>query len=180
MLNVGSRKRRRRGRRSRWLCRPHGNGLVRYGPWIRRCTSATANVPPRLHAIIHEAALHMVIGGPHVMRDQLAHLIRAAAHEHVTVQVLPFDRAHHTWVSAPFLFLSPGVPGLETVFIEHPAAALSLHEAQDLAHYRATVATLARNALPAIVPTASPDRHEERDSWGLIQHVLYTHRGAPQ
>ncbi|WP_033328325.1 helix-turn-helix domain-containing protein [Streptomyces yerevanensis] len=152
--------------------------LVRFR--LARQRILTGERPPRLHAIIHEAALHMVIGGPHVMRDQLAHLIRAAAHEHVTVQVLPFDRAHHTWVSAPFLFLSPGVPGLETVFIEHPAAALSLHEAQDLAHYRATVATLARNALPAIVPTASPDRHEERDSWGLIQHVLYTHRGAPQ
>ena len=134
--------------------------------------------PPRLHALIHEAALHMVVGGPHVMRGQLAHLIRAAADGHVAIQILPFDRAQQSWVSASFLVLSPGVPGLETVFLEHPAAAVSLHETDDVAHYRATTAALARNALPAIVPSASPDRHEERDSWGLIQHVLYTHRGA--
>jgi transcriptional regulator with XRE-family HTH domain len=134
--------------------------------------------PPRLHAVIHEAALHMVVGGPEVMRGQLAHLIRAAVGGNVTIQILPFDRAHQSWVSAPFLVLSPGVPGLETVFLEHPAAAVSLHEAEDVAHYRATTAALARDALAAIVPSASPDRHEERDSWGLIQHVLYTHRGA--
>jgi transcriptional regulator with XRE-family HTH domain len=134
--------------------------------------------PPRLHAVIHEAALRMVVGGPHVMRGQLAHLIRTAAHGHVTIQILPFDRAHHAWVSAPFLFLAPGAPGLETVFLEHPAAAVSLHEAEDVARYRATIDALARNALPAIVPPASPDHHEERDSWGLIQHILYTHRGA--
>lgn len=151
--------------------------LVRFR--LMRQRVLTREHPPRLHAIIHEAALRMVVGGPHIMRGQLAHLIRAATHEHVTIQILPFDTAaHHTWVSAPFLFLTPGVPGLETVFMEHPAGALALHEAEELTRYRATITTLTHNALPAIVSAASPDRHEDRDSWGLIQHVLYTHRGS--
>ncbi|MBW4719756.1 helix-turn-helix domain-containing protein [Saccharothrix obliqua] len=46
--------------------------------------------PFELHALIDEAALRRVVGGPEVMRAQLDHLVAAAARDNVTVQVLPF------------------------------------------------------------------------------------------
>ncbi len=46
--------------------------------------------PFELHALIDEAALRRMIGGPAVMREQLDFLIESAARPNVTVQVLPF------------------------------------------------------------------------------------------
>jgi transcriptional regulator with XRE-family HTH domain len=46
--------------------------------------------PVRLDVIIDEACLHRVIGGPEVMRGQLAHLLDMSERENVRLQVLPF------------------------------------------------------------------------------------------
>ncbi|HVK24851.1 MAG TPA: helix-turn-helix transcriptional regulator [Actinokineospora sp.] len=46
---------------------------------------------PRLNIIIDEAVLHRVVGGPAVMRDQLAHLIELSRTPEVTLLVFPFD-----------------------------------------------------------------------------------------
>lgn len=45
--------------------------------------------PLHLHAILHEPALHLPIGGPAVMREQLDHLLARAKLPNVTVQLLP-------------------------------------------------------------------------------------------
>lgn len=45
--------------------------------------------PLRLHTILHESALHLPIGGPEVMRGQLAHLLTRGEQDNITVQVLP-------------------------------------------------------------------------------------------
>jgi transcriptional regulator with XRE-family HTH domain len=44
----------------------------------------------RLHAIFSEAALHCLVGGRDVMREQLDHIIELANRPNVTVQVLAF------------------------------------------------------------------------------------------
>lgn len=140
----------------------------------------TGERPPRLRAVIHEAALRMVVGDPHIMRGQLAHLIDVAANPRVTIQVLPFDQGTQAWRSAPFLLIEPGVPGLETVFVEHPAAGLTLHDADAVLQYQGTIAALTRSALPALAREGASGLREEPDSWGLVQHILYTHTGGPR
>jgi transcriptional regulator with XRE-family HTH domain len=127
------------------------------------------------HAVIHEAALRMEVGGSHIMRGQLAHLIRASMLPGVTVQVLPFEAGVRAWYSTPFLVLGVGIPGLETVVADHPSARLRLGDAESIEHYGATFRELSEGALPAVAADESPLLHEERDSWGLIQYVLYTH-----
>ncbi|MFI9008910.1 helix-turn-helix domain-containing protein [Actinosynnema sp. NPDC053489] len=47
--------------------------------------------PLEVHALVDEAALRRLVGGPGVMRDQLDHLLSLAALPNVTVQVLPYD-----------------------------------------------------------------------------------------
>lgn len=46
--------------------------------------------PPLLWCVIDESCLRREVGGPQVLRAQLAHLIREAASPHVTIQVLPY------------------------------------------------------------------------------------------
>ncbi|MFF9690826.1 Scr1 family TA system antitoxin-like transcriptional regulator [Streptomyces sp. NPDC014623] len=50
--------------------------------------------PPRLRAVPDEAALRRVIGGPHIMREQLDHLNAPGAQPHISVQVLPLCRRY--------------------------------------------------------------------------------------
>ncbi|CCH27614.1 helix-turn-helix transcriptional regulator [Actinosynnema sp. NPDC047251] len=47
--------------------------------------------PFEFHALVDEAALRRMVGGPEVMREQLDFLVESAARPNVTVQVLPFD-----------------------------------------------------------------------------------------
>jgi transcriptional regulator with XRE-family HTH domain len=131
------------------------------------------------HAVIHEAALHVVVGDSLVMREQLTHLVRIAARPNVTIQVLPFDAGPGAWRSAPFLQLEPEVARLGSVLLEHPGTRVVLDSEDSLDQYRATFEELCHSALPPVVPNESPEVHEHRDSWGLIQHLLYIHRERP-
>ncbi|MEN8654987.1 helix-turn-helix transcriptional regulator [Streptomyces sp. 21So2-11] len=131
--------------------------------------------PISFHAVIHEAALRIEVGGSQVMRDQLTHLIRMAGHPGVTIQVLPFESGARAWFGNPFHIVDPGVPGLETVVVEHPANPLRLDDFESIVGYGATFSSLSQTALPAVDSDGSLERHERRDSWGLIQHLLYTH-----
>ncbi|MEU1149886.1 helix-turn-helix domain-containing protein [Streptomyces sp. NPDC005863] len=129
---------------------------------------------PHLHVVVHEAAVRVLVGGARVMREQLTHLLHTAALPNVTLQIRPFDAGPGPWLSAPFLQIEPAVARLGTVILEHPAARVVLDDEDSLTRYRATFADLCRNALPPVVPT---ETHEQRDSWGLLQHLLYTHQG---
>lgn len=57
---------------------------------MRRKEAITrSEYPIEVHAILDEAALRRVYGGPEVMREQYEHLAELAALENVTVQILP-------------------------------------------------------------------------------------------
>jgi hypothetical protein len=129
---------------------------------------------PNFHAVIHEAALRIRVGSPKVMREQLTHLIRVSRDPGVTIQILPFEAGTPTWFDTPFLILDNGVSGLETVRVEHPASPLNLCDEESISRYAATFDGLCGSALPTLNADGSPERHEQRDSWGLIQHILYT------
>ncbi|WP_432252835.1 helix-turn-helix domain-containing protein [Streptomyces sp. HNM1019] len=130
--------------------------------------------PVNFQAVVHEAALRMEVGGPHVMREQLVQLIRVSMNPHVTIQVLPFKVGARFWHSTPFLVLGVGVAGLETVVADHPSANLRLGDPESVARYESTFRDLSQSALPPVVADATPELHEQRDSWGLLQHILYT------
>ncbi|MDH6579493.1 helix-turn-helix transcriptional regulator [Kitasatospora sp. MAP5-34] len=51
--------------------------------------------PGRYWFILDETALRRTIGGPHVMRDQMAALLTMSTLSHVTIQVLPFTSGQH-------------------------------------------------------------------------------------
>jgi transcriptional regulator with XRE-family HTH domain len=140
---------------------------------VERQRILTAEHPPAIHAVIHEAALHMHFGGAEVMRAQLVRLIELARLPGVTIQVFPFKADAYAAFSIPFLHVVPGVPELGTVVLDHPAESLYLRDEQDIQRYQVIFDQLTKSALAPIDPTALPETHARRDSLGLIQHILY-------
>ncbi|MFJ6072626.1 helix-turn-helix transcriptional regulator [Streptomyces sp. NPDC093065] len=61
--------------------------------------------PPALWVILDEAAVLREIGGPEVMRGQLAHLLGFAAAPWVRIQVLPLAVGQHTGMMGTFTLL---------------------------------------------------------------------------
>lgn len=58
--------------------------------------------PPRHSAILDEAVVRRVIGGPEVMRDQLDHLVRLADRPNVDLRVIPFTVGAHASPDSSF------------------------------------------------------------------------------
>ncbi|MET9295371.1 helix-turn-helix transcriptional regulator [Streptomyces sp. NPDC003077] len=146
---------------------------VRFRLDRQRILAPDSNVT--LHAVIHEAALRIAVGGPAVMREQLVHLVRAAQRPGTRIQLLPFETGARAWFGTPFLIAEPSVPQLGTVILEHPAEPLRLDDDESLRRYTETFEGLQHSALPPVSSDGSPDPHEKRDSWGLIQHIAYTY-----
>ncbi|SEC35944.1 helix-turn-helix domain-containing protein [Streptomyces melanosporofaciens] len=130
--------------------------------------------PPEVHAVIHEAALHMRFGGAKVMRKQLLRLIELADLPHVSIQILPFTAEGISTLSTPFFMLASHGRALETVLLESPSQSSFLHDEPSLTKYRRQFHRLSTAALRPVDTTVAPFAHDSRDSLGLIQYVLYT------
>ena len=74
--------------------------------------------PPVVCALIDQSALNREIGGPGVMRDQLAHLAVMSHRPNVTIQIIPNTGAHPGLLGAftvAELGGSPGIVNLEDI-----------------------------------------------------------------
>ncbi|WP_086558760.1 helix-turn-helix domain-containing protein [Streptomyces africanus] len=58
--------------------------------------------PPVFWAVLSEAALYLEIGGPEVMREQLAHLLSFEGNPLINIQVLPFSAGAHAGLQGSF------------------------------------------------------------------------------
>jgi transcriptional regulator with XRE-family HTH domain len=76
--------------------------------------------PPTLWAVIDEAILCRMIGGPGIMHEQLKHLIEIARRPHVTLQLLPFSGGAHAGLDGPFTVIQfPEPTDKDMVYFEH-------------------------------------------------------------
>jgi len=108
--------------------------LVRMG---RRDVITRSN-PVRLTAYLGEAALHEMIGGSHVMADQLRHLVKAAESDTITVQVVRSYQGWHPGLIGPFvLYDFDGAPSI--VLLEHHRTGAFVTEPDDVAGYKSAV-----------------------------------------
>jgi hypothetical protein len=62
-------------------------------------------LPPKVWAVVEEAALRRPVGGPAVMRAQLDHLLEIAKLPNVTIQVMPLDAGAHAAETGAFTVL---------------------------------------------------------------------------
>jgi transcriptional regulator with XRE-family HTH domain len=62
--------------------------------------------PPRLWIVLDEAALHRLVGGREVMREQLHRLDEVARLPFVTLQIMPYMAGEHAGMNGAFTILS--------------------------------------------------------------------------
>ncbi len=109
----------------------------------------TRDPPLRLWAITDEAALHRPVGGPGVMRAQLAHLAESAELPQVTLQALPYAVGAHPGMAGSFVILQFGEPiAADVAYIESQAGDLFLESETDVVRFTAIFEHLRALALP--------------------------------
>jgi transcriptional regulator with XRE-family HTH domain len=110
--------------------------------------------PPRLWAVVDEAALRRPIGGARVMRAQIERLLECAELPSVVLQVLPFGIGAHPAMVGAFSILRFADDDLpDIVYLEHLTGAVYLDRRDDvLRHLHVMESISVRAARPADTP----------------------------
>ncbi|MBA0126707.1 helix-turn-helix domain-containing protein [Haloechinothrix sp. YIM 98757] len=104
--------------------------------------------PVELHAVIDEAVIRRVVGGPAIMCEQLAHLLDIGAKPHVTIQVMPFRAgAYGTMNGSNIIVDYPEPDEVPGVYLEYPAGGSWVDNASDVERFTTMFDDAARAAL---------------------------------
>jgi transcriptional regulator with XRE-family HTH domain len=135
---------------------------------LRRQDRLTQDPPLRFGAILDEAALHRVIGGPAVMEAQLRHLTELSKLPNVTLQVIPFSAGGHPAMDSTFnvLEFADAVPGV--VYVEGLVGWVYMKRSRDVERYVGVFERLCHMALPP------------RESVELIEKAAVRHKSAAE
>jgi transcriptional regulator with XRE-family HTH domain len=103
-----------------------------------RKTLLSRDDPPKLWIVLDEAAVRRVVGGPDVMRAQVARLIEACSKPTIEIQILPFVAGAHAAMGGPFTILDYADPVLDPtiVYVDHDATTALLEEEQQVSRHR--------------------------------------------
>jgi transcriptional regulator with XRE-family HTH domain len=116
---------------------------------IRRQQILHRPSPPRLWAVIDEAALRRPIGGASVARAQLQHLIGMSRLSHINIQVAPFSGGSRAVADGPItMFRLPEAELPDVVYLEQPMGAVYLSKPADRLYYWNVLNRLATQAPP--------------------------------
>jgi transcriptional regulator with XRE-family HTH domain len=92
--------------------------------------------PPKVWAVLDEAALRRQVGGSGLMRLQLEHLLVQAALPNVAIQVIPFAGGAHPAMGRPFIILVfPERVDTDVVYLEDLTSALYLEDVAEVDRY---------------------------------------------
>jgi transcriptional regulator with XRE-family HTH domain len=116
---------------------------------MARQTLLTLEHPPRLWAVVDEAALRRPVGGREVMRGQVERLIEAAKLPNVTLQVLGFDSGAHPAMVGSFSVLRfPDQELPDVVYLEHLTSANYLNKPDEVDRYLHVMESICVRAAP--------------------------------
>jgi transcriptional regulator with XRE-family HTH domain len=92
--------------------------------------------PPKVWAVLDEAALRRQVGGPEVMRVQLEHLRELTELRNVSLQVIPFRGGAHPAMGRPFVILVFGESvDPDVVYLEDLTSALWVENVDEVDRY---------------------------------------------
>ncbi|MFE0023371.1 helix-turn-helix domain-containing protein [Amycolatopsis sp. NPDC059021] len=86
--------------------------------------------PLHLHVIMGEALLRQLVGGREVMIEQLEHLLTTGQRDHVTIQVVPFERG--AWATSPAVLLYFPDDEPPMAYLEHAGGGETVEESHDV------------------------------------------------
>ncbi len=103
---------------------------------MARQPAVTRDDPPKIWAVLDEAALRRRVGGAGLMRLQLDHLLAQAALPNVAVQVIPFGGGAHPAMGRPFIILVfPERVDTDVVYLEDLTSALYVEDVAEVDRY---------------------------------------------
>ncbi|MFE4218239.1 helix-turn-helix domain-containing protein [Streptomyces sp. NPDC056844] len=114
---------------------------------LRRQSLLEREDAPTLWVVMEEAVLHRVVGGPHVMRQQLERLLDVSELAHISLDIVPFAAGAHVGACAPFTYFRFEEPELpDIVYSELLSASVYLDQRADVvshleAHTRMSLLT---------------------------------------
>jgi transcriptional regulator with XRE-family HTH domain len=104
--------------------------------------------PPKVWAVLDEAALRRQVGGPEVMREQLEYLRELASLRNVNLQVIPFGGGAHPAMGRPFVILVFGETiDPDVVYLEDLTSALWVENVDEVDRYNVFFNHLRASAL---------------------------------
>ncbi|MER7840981.1 helix-turn-helix transcriptional regulator [Streptomyces sp. NPDC096040] len=101
-----------------------------------RMQRAAAAAETPYEAVIHEAALRIMVGDRSTSRAQLTHVLEASEAEHVTVRVIPFHLEGFTSAASAMTYAGGAVPKLDTVVRDGPQGAAFIDSEAQLGAFR--------------------------------------------
>jgi transcriptional regulator with XRE-family HTH domain len=119
--------------------------------------------PPQLTFYIHELVLHLPVGGPRVMSEQVHHLLRMSVRSHLTIRVVPTAIGAHAALAGTCGLMEFADIG-PVVYLETEAAGYFLEESAEISMYQNVFTALAAVALDptqtrAVISRLAVDRY---------------------
>jgi hypothetical protein len=124
----------------------------------------TRDNPPRLWAIVDEAALRRPMGGRDVLAAQIERLMDAVGEPNITLQVMPFKYGGHAAEGGAFTIMRfPEADRPDMVYMEYLTGALYIEKPEEVERYAAVMERLS-------VAGTSPERTREILA-GLLKEI---------
>ncbi|WP_306370770.1 helix-turn-helix transcriptional regulator [Nocardiopsis sp. CC223A] len=99
--------------------------------------------PPRMTAVIDEAALRRLVGGREVMLEQLEHLGHLAMRHNIDIQVLPYEAGEHLGMEGSFTILDfPEPKDTPIVYVGTATTGLFLERPEEIEEYNVAFGNL--------------------------------------
>lgn len=103
--------------------------------------------PPTVKILLGEAAVHTLVGGAEVMRQQLRHLLDVAELPSVSIRIMPFSAGAHRALGVGFRIVKVASPASITrVYLEGLTDATYIHEPDETEVYLKAFADLWESA----------------------------------
>lgn len=121
------------------------------GPLSKRMARAEVfkrSDPPLCWAIVTESVIDWPIGGPKIMRKQLAHLLDLSTQPNVSLRVVPRTAGAHAGVDGSFSLIS-GNDG-EVAYTESPGGGRLVASSDEVRDYGLQYDRIGQSALPAL------------------------------
>jgi hypothetical protein len=124
----------------------------------------TRDNPPRLWAIVDEAALRRPMGGKDVLAGQIQRLMDLVSEPNITLQVMPFQYGGHAAEGGAFHIMRfPEADLPDMVYVEYLTGALYIEKPEEVERYAAVMERLS-------VAGTSPERTREILA-GLLKEI---------
>jgi hypothetical protein len=92
--------------------------------------------PLRLEVVIDESVLHRRVGGPAVLREQLAHLLVVAEFPNVDLRVVPFEVGSYGTMNGSCVIIDyPEPDATSGVYLEYPAGGAWVDNRDDVPRF---------------------------------------------